>query len=269
VEGGIAPDLFRANFSPVQLYELLGDETLSDGLKAGLSARVAELLAEYDASEGAPPGDEAIRWLAGHEADPSVVSTVRNTALSPYYALCGFLERLNDKASARALLMAEADPPLPAQPPEIDWGVEEEAAIAEGERASANNAFGMLSDYYTTNIGSRLERFEGRDSELSYSISEEYGDLRLLFEVCKQKNIEPLFVHVPLHGQWSDYTGFTAERRQEYYSNVRAIADEYGVETLDLTGREYEEFFLCDVMHLGWKGWLEVDRAIIEYYHGD
>ncbi|RKJ53704.1 hypothetical protein D7Y09_12370 [bacterium 1XD42-1] len=37
---------------------------------------------------------------------------------------------------------------------------------------------------------------------------------------------------------------------------------------LDLTGYEYEEYFMCDTMHLGWKGWLAVDQALIDYYYG-
>ncbi len=121
---------------------------------------------------------------------------------------------------------------------------------------------------YTTYIGSRLERQKDRDKNLTYSRSKEYDDLRVLFAVCQEKGIEPLFIHVPLHGPWSDYTGFTADRREEYYQNVREIAGEYGIETLDLTGGEYEEYFMCDVMHLGWKGWLAVDKALIDYYYG-
>ena len=73
---------------------------------------------------------------------------------------------------------------------------------------------------------------------------------------------------MPLHGAWSDYTGFTEDRRSEYYENVRAIAAEYGIEILDLTGYEYEPYFMCDTMHLGWKGWLLVDRALIGFYYG-
>lgn len=73
--------------------------------------------------------------------------------------------------------------------------------------------------------------------------------------------------HVPLHGTWSDYTGFTEDRRSQYYENVRAIAMEYGIEMLDLTGYEYEPYFMCDTMHLGWKGWLAVDRALIDFYY--
>ena len=72
---------------------------------------------------------------------------------------------------------------------------------------------------------------------------------------------------MPLHGTWSDYTGFTEDRRSQYYENVRAIAMEYGIEMLDLTGYEYEPYFMCDTMHLGWKGWLAVDRALIDFYY--
>ena len=42
---------------------------------------------------------------------------------------------------------------------------------------------------------------------------------------------------------------------------------EYGIEMLDLTGYEYEPYFMCDTMHLGWKGWLAVDRAFIDFYY--
>ena len=70
-----------------------------------------------------------------------------------------------------------------------------------------------------------------------------------------------------MNGKWSDYTGFSAEKRAEYYENVRQIAAEYNnVTLLDLTGFEYEPYFLCDTMHLGWRGWLAVDKAIAEFW---
>jgi D-alanine transfer protein len=160
---------------------------------------------------------------------------------------------LRDRAQS-ALLLKRPQEPRPT-------------VLGGAEEASSNNEFGMLNGYYTTHIGTRLERMANRDADLSYAESEEYGDLRLLFRVCQLKGIEPLFIHVPMHGPWSDYTGFTKERRQAYYGNVRAIAVEFGVEVLDLTGYEYEEYFLCDVMHLGWKGWQAVGDALIEYYN--
>ena len=130
-----------------------------------------------------------------------------------------------------------------------------------------NNDFYMQDDYYTTYVGRKLDQQEGKDSGLAYDVSPEYDDLRCLLEICRQKNMEVLFVHVPMNGSWNDYTGFTADRRESYYEKVRSITEEYdNVTLLDLTKYEYEPYFLCDTMHLGWKGWLEVDREIIEFY---
>lgn len=267
VEEGIAPDLFMANFSPQQYQQLLADDTLSNEVKTYLSGRVAELLEAYKALPDAAPVDPAIQALAEHKAAPTILSSIGNTVLTPYYALSEYLSELKDKADAWTILAQGEDVPPPDQLPEIDWAAEEQTAVLEAERMTSNNDFGMLDDYYTTYIGSRLERQQNRDASLSYSVSKEYDDLRILFEICRQKEIEPLFVHVPLHGRWSDYTGFAADRRAEYYENVRRIAEEYGIRTLDLTGYEYEEYFMCDTMHLGWKGWLAFDRAIIDYYY--
>ena len=268
VPEGIAPDLFFANFSYEQYLVLLEDEDLSQEVKGYLSARVAQLLAAYEETEGASPVDPAIRALAEHQAQPSLLSSVEHAVLSPYYAFSRYWYELKDQASARQVLLQGVDTKAPAQPQAIDWAAEEAAATAEGEAMSSNNGFGMENDYYTTYIGSRLERQKDRDAALDYSVSPGYDDLRILFEICREKGIEPLFIHVPLHGQWSDYTGFTAERRQQYYEQVRQIAEEYGIQMLDLTGYEYEPYFMCDTMHLGWKGWLSVDRALIDYYYG-
>ncbi len=267
VPEGIAPDLFMANFSPQQYLELLADDTLSDEVKVYLDRRVAELLEEYKARPDAAPVDPAISALAAHRAEPTFLSGVKNMMLTPYYAVSRYLYELKDKVSAQKILAAGEDFSAPVNLPAIDWSAEEQNAIAQGKAMSGNNDFGMLDDYYTTYIGSRLERQRDRNKDLSYSVSKEYDDLRVLFEICRQKGIEPLFVHVPLHGKWSDYTGFPADRREEYYQNVREIAEEYGVQMLDLTGYEYDEYFMCDVMHIGWKGWLEVDKALIEFYY--
>lgn len=267
VPEGIAPDLFYANFSCEQYLAALEDEDLSDEVKATLSARVAELLAAYEQTDGASPVDPAIQALAEHHASPTPLSAVCNVLMTPYYVLDRCLLELKDMADSRPVLASGVDTAAPEEMVPIDWQAEEQAAVAQAEQMTTNNTFGMENDYYTTYIGSRLERQKDRDAELDYSVSREYEDLQLLFEICNEKGIEPLFIHVPLHGTWSDYTGFTEDRRSQYYENVRAIAMEYGIEMLDLTGYEYEPYFMCDTMHLGWKGWLAVDRALIDFYY--
>ena len=266
---GIAPELFMANFSPQQYLALLADEDLSPQIKQAISARVVTLFARYAQTPGAAEVDPALRWLAEGYASPGWVAAARSGALSPYLAFARYLYNLRDLSSARQLLRIEHFGPPIHPPGPIDWEEEGRLALESARTMSGNNEFGFLNDYFSVNVGSHLHRFEGRDRHLDYSVSEEYDDLRLLFEVVNQKGLDPLFVHIPFHGQWSDFTGLEADARRVYYDRVREIAEAYGIRFLDLTGYEYEEFFLCDIVHLGWKGWLRVAGALVEFYYQD
>ena len=265
VEDGIAPDLFMANFSELQVLAMLEDDTISDEVKTYLSARIQTLIDRYNEQNGTS--------LQLHTAAGLLTDAKQNengltaSLLLPYSALSYWALDCKDRVEARAIMRRYEDVPAPQHVSPIDWDAEEQAALAQASDMVTNNDFYMQDDYYSTNIGRKLQQQEGKDSALSYDVSPEYDDLRCLLEICRQKNMEVLFIHVPMHGSWNDYTGFTAERRESYYQKVRAITEEYeNVTLLDLTQYEYEPFFLCDTMHLGWKGWLEVDRAIVEFY---
>jgi len=270
VEGGIAPDLFMANFSEQQYLRLMADETIPSEMKLYISQRVRELSDEYNRITGSSMNTYNAAGIMSADAgkdDP--LTAAKDLVLKPYYLFSGWLMDLKDKISAGELIRKVGQEPVEkAAGGEIDWELELENAIAEAKKLTDNNEFGILNYYYTTYIGRKLNQQKDKDKDLSYSKSKEYEDLKLLLDLCRLKGIEPLFVHVPLHGKWSDYTGFTKERREEYYRNVRDIVSRYdNVKMLDLTGSEYEEYFLCDIMHLGWKGWLEVDKALDRYYH--
>ena len=265
VEGGIAPDLFMANFSELQVLAMLEDDTVSDEVKTYLSARIQTLIDSYNEENGASLQQyTAAGLLTDAKADGnSLVSSL----LLPYRALSYWALDCKDRIEARTVMRDYADVAALQNADEIDWAAEEEAALAQAAEMVTNNDYYMQDDYYSTYIGRKLDQQAGKDSGLAYDVSPEYDDLRCLLEICRQKQMDVLFVHVPMNGSWSDYTGFDAERRETYYANVRAIAEEYdNVTLLDLTHFEYEPYFLCDTMHLGWKGWLEVDRAIIEFY---
>ena len=261
VEGGIAPDLFMANFSEQQYLELMSDPSIPDEMKLRFSERINELLNEYGADD-----TTASALLAKSVVEDD---TLLKLAITPYTAASRWLLNTKDMAAAKSLIESEeVDASISAEP--IDWDEVLAAAVAEAEAATDNNDYGMLNDYYTTYVGRKLEQQRDKDADLSYSVSKEYDDLRLLLDICKLKGIEPMFVHIPVHGDWSDYTGFKKELREEYYEKVRQIVGEYeNVTLLDLTGYEYEEYFLCDVMHLGWKGWLEIDKALVQFYNQD
>lgn len=268
VEGGIAPDLFMANFSEQQLLTLLADDDIPEYTRQYLAARVQSLILQYNAQNGTSLQTHTAAGLLSKAwvGDDSALKTV----LAPYAAISKWLLDTKDLAVSARLIRKGGFSSGEAKAYPIDWAKEEEAALVQAKAQATNNEFYMLDSYYQTYVGHRLSQMEGRDAEVSYDVSPEYDDLRCLFDICKAKNIQALFVHVPVNGKWSDYTGLTQEKRQTYYENVRQIVSQYdNVTLLDLTAEEYTPYFLCDTMHLGWKGWLAVDRAMDEFWNAD
>lgn len=95
--------------------------------------------------------------------------------------------------------------------------------------------------------------------------SVECKDLSLLMEVCKQKNIKPYFILMPVNGWFYDFMGLPKEKRIDFYDKIESNIKDNGFEALNMKELEYKPYYLTDIMHLGWKGWLYVDEKISRY----
>lgn len=256
VEGGIAPDLFMANFSEQQVLTMLADETIPQELRDYLSSRVQELIEAYNEDMGTS--------LQKYTAAGLMTKYGDQPWLRPYAAVSRWLLNTRDLAASRRAMKGYGD--ILPEARTVDWAAEEQTALEQAAEMVTNNDYFMQDSYFNTYIGRKLDQQKDKDADLSYDQSPEYDDLRCLLALCESKGLDVLFVHVPMHGSWNDYTGFDTEKRARYYENVRQIVEQYDVQLLDLTAQEYEPYFLCDTMHLGWKGWLEIDRAICAFY---
>ena len=139
-------------------------------------------------------------------------------------------------------------------------------AIAAGDKACTNNSYFIYDEYYDTYIRKRESNVKGRSAKDSYCVSKEYDDLNLFLKVCKEVKVEPLIISVPVNGRWYDWTGFPKNDREQYYQNIRDICKKNDVTLADFSDREYEPYFLKDIMHMGWKGWVYLDDAIYQFY---
>lgn len=148
----------------------------------------------------------------------------------------------------------------------IDYGTLMDKAQKEGEQACTNNNLYISDEYYDMYIRDTEDSNKGAYKDMSYLNSPEYDDLRLFLDVCMETGVEPLIVSVPVNGRWYDWTGFPKEDREGYYQNIRDICEEYKVELADFSDKEYEAYFLKDIMHLGWKGWVYLDEAVYQFY---
>lgn len=135
-----------------------------------------------------------------------------------------------------------------------------------GRQECTNNNFYIYDEYYDTYIRDVQESRKNSAVSDSYTTSPEYDDLRIFLDVCKETGIEPLIINVPVNGRWYDWIGFSKEDREKYYQNIRDICKEYEVQLADFSDKEYEKYFLKDIMHLGWKGWVYLDEAIYKFY---
>lgn len=144
----------------------------------------------------------------------------------------------------------------------LDYDEMLKLAECQGEASCTNNDFGIYDSYWDTYVKETYEKGEVTEKTQIFTESVEYEDLRCFLNVAKELELEVILVSVPVHEKWYRYQGWLCD---QYYSNIQTIAKEYpNISLVDLTEYADEKYFLKDVMHLGWKGWVRVNEAL---YH--
>lgn len=248
-EGGIAPEGFASLFSSKIYYEALKNEKISQETKKRIQERTESLLERSGNLD-----------LLDSSYKDTGIATIANEVFNlilDFRNKEDMLELYGDiPEETKAEMSAEV----------IDYGQLMSEAEDTGDRFCTNNEFGIYDEYYETYIQADIDELKDTYKGQNYSTSQEYEDLELFIQVCKETGITPLLVNVPVNGRWYDYGGFSKEDREQYYQNIRDIAKEQGVEVADFSDKEYEKYFLCDIMHLGWKGWVYLDETFYEFY---
>ena len=138
-------------------------------------------------------------------------------------------------------------------------------AALDGEEACGGNEFYVKQSYYDNYIVHVMEEEKDSGIKTGYSVSPEYGDLECFLMTCRDLSITPLLIITPVNGYWYDYIGFPADAREDYYRQIREMADQYHAKVCDFSDREYEPYFMEDTIHIGWKGWVDACEAIYGY----
>lgn len=139
-------------------------------------------------------------------------------------------------------------------------------ADAFGEKRITNNDLNVNDKYYNRNIAAHYKKFKNFRKHVDYSKSPEYKDFHLVVDVLKDAGAKPLFVSIPMNGKWYDYAGYHKEKRQAYYRKIRTIIKQAHYPLDDYSSHEYDKYFLIDTIHIGWKGWVFLDRDMQRYW---
>ena len=146
--------------------------------------------------------------------------------------------------------------------PDYDWKELDEKVTEQAKERTNNNDYQIDNTYYDKYIKTKYDQLKNSSKNTKYDESKEYDDLDILLSIVKDLNLNMKFAILPANGKWSDYTGRDSEKRQVAYNNLKEIAKKNNIEVMDYSSKEYEEYYMYDAMHLGWRGWIDFERDL-------
>lgn len=161
----------------------------------------------------------------------------------------------------------KTDYPLSGQnTPNYDWDSLTNDFVGEVKKTTNNNDYAVDNKYYNTYLAKNYSTFRDSNKGISYLESPEYIDYEIFLDVAKELGVKVEVIIFPVNGKWNDYTGVSKEMREQAYRNIEEMAKKYdNVKVLNYGNREYDDYFLFDVMHVGVKGWMEVERELYKF----
>jgi D-alanine transfer protein len=257
-ENGADCKNFEVNFSPVQFYKYLSNPKITKKNKEIYASRVAGLL-----SGSSQFVSEKI--YAQMYTNNLFINKIGQALFSPYFMFRKKMVALKDKGLLyRRLELLNEKKDVDVR--EINWDEEYKKAEQEGESKVTNNDF-MVEDNYFTKYIKDPKEYKGSKENIDLMKSKELDDYELYLDTCTDLGIKPYIVLLPTNGKWYDYVGMTKESRDNFYDAVEKMAEQKGFEVLNLKGEEYTPYFMYDVMHIGWKGWIKVEEEIYKHYN--
>lgn len=259
-EGGIEPKNFQANFAPVQFYKYLANPQISDKNKKTYATRVNDLL------EGNTQFAAEKIYSKLYISDGLGYKIVKGL-LTPYFICREKMVELKDKGLLYRRLELLNDKKAGAELKEINWEEEEKKAEEEAKTKETNNDFFVDDNYYNKYLRDNLKAHKDSKKNINLMKSKEFEDYELYLDTCIDLGVKPYIILIPTNGRWYDHTGMTKETRDNFYDTAQKIAEEKGFEVLNLKDEEYTPYFMYDIMHLGWKGWIKVEEELYKHYN--
>ena len=245
-DGGLEPGIFKMRFSYPLYDALCANPNISDATKAYVAKRLAQEgvdQAMVDAGAGSMPQD------------------VLNNAVYDAMGDLRLRQSLDEVREEGGYL------PEGTQPP--DYEALRREALVEAREACAGNDYGIVDDYWDEFIAPVFDLRAGEMAGETLTQTPEYDDLACFLDVCRECGLDPYVIIMPVNAKWYDHIGLSPEARAQCYERIRGLCADAGAACLDLSPYEYEPYYLRDIMHLGWLGWLDVEEGFGQFIADD
>lgn len=263
VPKGIKDDYFEAHFSKLQLYNWL---TTMQHVTT-YDQYYANRLLQFKNIENSAK----LTTLLEQVADGQALSKKQKNSLK--------LERqLLDKedmlfGSVSTLFDSNLDKihsyehDLPAKADSNEW-----VKIADkiGAKNTSNNELGIINSFYNKNLRGHLKNLKGKQADWDYTKGPEFADFQLVLQQMAKQDSDVLFIIPPINEKWTNYTGLSQEMIQNFAKKITLQLNSQGFENVaDYTTNAAEPYFMQDTIHLGWKGWINVDHSLQHFLKND
>ena len=254
-EKGLHQDAFLNKASQVHIYNTMANEKISKETKEKLINRVIEL-----SSTNKELNDKYKSYKR------YFIEGKGNIITEPRYNLDNYIYSLKSKKKFYDS-KGKGDYPLTGdKTPNYNWETMTNEFVEKVKRKTDNNNYAVDNNYYDTYLSKKYDSFKNSNINLNYLDSPEYSDYEIFLDIAKELGIEVEVIIFPVNGKWNDYTGVSRKMREEAYKKIEDVAKKYtNVKVINYGNREYDDYFLFDVMHVGVKGWLEVEKELYEF----
>lgn len=133
-----------------------------------------------------------------------------------------------------------------------------------GAKATSNNDLGIENHFFSQRLGgNKLAKMRGKQAKFDYRQSPEYGDFQLLLDQFAKNHIQVQFIIPPINHKWAAYTHLSEPMVNDTTQKLKHQLKTQGFShVLDLTKAGNRPYLMQDTIHLGWRGWVAVDKVV-------
>ena len=250
-KNGILKDAFLSRISSEHVYNTMANDKISKETKEKFINRVIEL-----------SSTNKVLNKKYRSYKKYFIEEQGNFITGEFLKLDNYFYKLKNKYEFFKNKGRENYPLSGDKTPDYDWKELDEKVTEQAKERTNNNDYQIDNTYYDKYIKTKYDQLKNSSKNTKYDESKEYDDLDILLSIVKDLNLNMKFAILPANGKWSDYTGIDSEKRQVAYNNLKEIAKKNNIEVMDYSSKEYEEYYMYDAMHLGWRGWIDFERDL-------
>ncbi|WP_125762362.1 D-alanyl-lipoteichoic acid biosynthesis protein DltD [Companilactobacillus hulinensis] len=256
---GVPSDAFKYFLSPLQLTGFIVNSNHGD---KKMNKYIASRVLDLDDSLGTVETDALNRIAAGKyitSYQRFYISNLKRSSLENQDDLFGTIS-LNDHQKT-------IDKAVSKLPSDYNYKDLDKLAVKMAKHHSRENDLQIGDSYYKKQLYRRIHRYKNAHRHVDYKHSPEYNDFQAMLYLFNQNHTEVMFVIQPVNPKWIKYTGMPKNALSDFDAKITYQLKSQGFNNIvDLTHEKNPNYIAEDTIHMGWRGWLILDKHLEPYF---